>query len=106
LDFFGSVQGVEIEPSAGSNGNDWKSDLEALRKIMERQRADLAAANETQNVNSDQRAQSATDSAKQGGMVLDMVHKSDDWAKKVAGLGSLLVLGGAWIVSNTMTKAS
>ena len=53
IDFFGNVQGVEVEVDKTSDhaDADWRSDLAALRKIMERQKEALSAGNMTpQNV--------------------------------------------------------
>lgn len=49
VDFFGNVQGVEVDPAKSQEDShqDWQADLLALRKIMDRQRAVMAAANKS-----------------------------------------------------------
>ncbi|EME46649.1 hypothetical protein DOTSEDRAFT_70607 [Dothistroma septosporum NZE10] len=111
LDFFGSVQGVETDAKLSGSEDDWQADLEALRKIMERQQAEVAGPNATQNAVPNARAGDGSEasmkpakSAEQGRLALDMAQKGGDSVKKAAGLGSLVVLGAAWIVSNALSK--
>ncbi|KJX97235.1 GPI anchor transamidase like protein [Zymoseptoria brevis] len=106
LDFFGSVQGVEVDASHENTSNDWKADLEALRKIMERQRTEMTEMNGTPNLQGDKRAGATLQAGQPGKIALNMAQKSEDWVNKIAGLGSLLVLGGAWVVSNVLTRTS
>lgn len=51
VDFFGNVQGVEVNAEKDQDESlvDWKSDLEALRKMLDRQREALAAAGESED---------------------------------------------------------
>ena len=37
---------------------------------------------------------------------LNIAQSGDNWMKKVAGLGSLVVLGGAWLASNALAKST
>lgn len=100
LDFFGSVQGVETEAATSGSGNNWKEDLEALKKIMQRQREEMA------NATAAEKATKAVQSGEQNRVALDMAQKGQDWVKKAAGLGSLLVLGAAWVASSALTKSA
>lgn len=103
LDFFGSVQGVEVDSPVGDGSeNDWKADLEALRKIMERQEREMLEANATEEA-----AEEAT--IKVGGegkVAINIAQSGENWVRKAAGLGSLLVLGGAWLASNALGKSA
>ena len=112
LDFFGNVQSVEVGESVGENHNDWKSDLEALQKFIEKQKVEMDGVNLTKlgvdSVDTAVKTPEAPGDARLGRqdrVAVDMVGGGDGWMKKSAGLGSLLVLGAAWIVSSTMTKA-
>lgn len=113
LDFFGSVQGVETDARLSGSESDWKADLEALRKIMERQQAEMAGPNGTQQDVPNAGAGDGSEatikpakSAEQGRLALDMAQKGGHWVKKAAGLGSLVVLGAAWIASNALSKSA
>lgn len=104
LDFFGSVQGVEVDQPLHEGENDWKADLEALRKIMERQAAELKSLNATQAV--EKAAKDATiKTGEQDKATLNIAQTGENWVKKAAGLGSLVVLGGAWLASNAMAQS-
>ncbi|KAK3697480.1 glycosylphosphatidylinositol anchor biosynthesis [Vermiconidia calcicola] len=99
LDFFGNVQGVEIETGIQEPQNDWKKDLEAL--------LELGASQQTALKSNDK---NTTASTAANGMPnisrvsLDMAQGGGSWLKKVAGATSLAVLGGAWMASNKLTK--
>lgn len=101
LDFFGSVQGVQTDMSSGSN--DWKADLEALQKIMQRQQAEIQEVDHIQ-ARADSKA-TLSAAMEQSRVALDMVQAEGNWLKKAAGIGSLLVLGGAWLASSTLSKS-
>lgn len=109
LDFFGSVQGVEVdEPLIGTGSeNDWKADLEALRKIMERQEAEMRELNNaTRNAEAAVKDEVTINTGEQSKARLNIAQSGDNWMKKVAGLGSLVVLGGAWLASNALAKST
>jgi glycosylphosphatidylinositol transamidase (GPIT) subunit GPI8 len=103
LDFFGSVQGVETDVGNGRGRSDWKADLEALQKIMERQNAEMAKANRTEQSESS-RTVTVRATKDEPRAALDMAHGNADWVKKAAGLGSLVVLGAAWLVSSALSS--
>lgn len=108
LDFFGNVQGVDVElMELQEDLGDWRSDLEALRRISEGQKAEEEAAmrNETYGGGTEppaQRTALAADSRKAG--VLDMAAStsSEGWLKRLLGTASLLALGGAWVAGSRM----
>jgi glycosylphosphatidylinositol transamidase (GPIT) subunit GPI8 len=103
LDFFGSVQGVETDVGNGRGRSDWKADLEALQKIMERQNAEMAEANRTEESESSGTV-TVRATKDEPRAALDMAHGNADWVKKAAGLGSLVVLGAAWLVSSALSS--
>lgn len=112
LDFFGNVQGIEVE--AGSkveNHGDWLSDLESLRIIYERQLQEMEAFNKTQDDSLVSRAadKEAHVAGKAGSrrIVLDMAPSTGTagWLKKLAGIGTLLILGAAWVAGNNLAVA-
>ncbi|KAK4503555.1 hypothetical protein PRZ48_004470 [Zasmidium cellare] len=105
LDFFGSVQGVETDISHGTDANDWKKDLESLKQIWERQEEAVKESNKTQVVKQGQ-SEATIKPAKNSRSALDMAQKGDDWVKKAAGLGSLVVLGAAWLASSALAKSA
>ncbi|KAF2765652.1 hypothetical protein EJ03DRAFT_205256 [Teratosphaeria nubilosa] len=105
LDFFGNVQGVEVEASsAGAKGEelgDLKVDLEALQKIYERQVQEM---NGTQAFS---KGEPLNEHGSEGTVmvgvernVLDMAKagSGESWLKKVIGAGSLMALGAAWVI--------
>ncbi|GAB7358699.1 hypothetical protein MBLNU230_g3928t1 [Neophaeotheca triangularis] len=106
LDFFGNVQGVEVDGGQGQQmlGN-WKDDVAALKRIYERQRAALAA-NQTQSAQQDDIEQGEVQTRRPGNVkgAQDMAEGGDRWIKRMIGAGSLAVLGGFWIASNSFGK--
>jgi len=106
LDFFGSVQGVEVDAPVGDGSeSDWKADLEALRRIMERQeRAILEEANSTSHHGGGE--ESKIKVGGEGKITLNIAQSGENWMKKAAGLGSLVVLGGAWLASTALGKSA
>ncbi|KAM3425261.1 hypothetical protein BST61_g7210 [Cercospora zeina] len=104
LDFFGSVQGVETSGMNEAKAEDWKRDLEALQKIMERQREeDLNYSKTEQGTEATVQAGSRREDQKP--VALNMVQAGEGWIKKAVGLASLLLVGGAWLASNALTKS-
>ncbi|WPG99962.1 GPI-anchor transamidase [Acrodontium crateriforme] len=99
LDFFGNVQGVEAAAEGAQDSqNEWIQDLDALRRILARQKEEMAAAQEEKETNN------TTHKAPTGKRAVahDMVSDSaDGWLKKTLGAGSLLALGAAWIASSS-----
>ena len=107
LDFFGNVQGVEVEEGGrGAGEGEWKRDLEALGRIVERQsREDEEVAREAEGMTG--RAPERTVSARGstgGDSAVDMARQGGGWLKKLAGAGSLAALGAAWVVSSGFSK--
>ncbi|USW53914.1 Putative peptidase C13, legumain [Septoria linicola] len=104
LDFFGSVQGVETSGLDEKKAGDWKRDLEALQKIMERQSAEDLNHSRTEQ-ESEATVQAATSFQGDQKVALDMAQAGDSWAKKAVGVASLLVVGGAWLASSALAKS-
>ncbi|KXT16804.1 hypothetical protein AC579_5472 [Pseudocercospora musae] len=103
LDFFGSVQGVEVDSAKGGSLGDWKSDLEALRAIYQRQQAEFE---EAYPIEREQGAEATIRAAKDDGRgALDMAQAGGDWVRKLIGLGSLVSLSAAWLASNALVKS-
>ncbi|KAK0272293.1 glycosylphosphatidylinositol anchor biosynthesis [Friedmanniomyces endolithicus] len=112
LDFFGNVQGVDVEtqvPSEGRAGmEDWREDLKALRRIAERQAREYM--NETQMVaeggekNEQRRVELTVRSAVdfKGARDMAALAGGEGWLKKGLGAVSLLALGGAWFMGSKM----
>ncbi|TKA56332.1 GPI-anchor transamidase [Friedmanniomyces simplex] len=115
LDFFGNVQGVDVEtqvPGDGRGGvGDWRSDLEVLRRIAARQeREAMEDMNETQRVGDagvavgeravEQIIGPAADL--KGGRDMAASAGGEGWLKKTLGAASLLALGGAWFVGSKL----
>ncbi|KAK5175621.1 glycosylphosphatidylinositol anchor biosynthesis [Saxophila tyrrhenica] len=104
LDFFGNVQGVEIEDGVKNTQLDWKKDLEALQKLaarVEGEQEDVGAG-----VDPTIATTAKTDTVHQSKVTFDMAQASDSFFKKIAGAASLAVLGGAWMASSALTKQS
>ena len=107
LDFFGNVQGVEIEAGPKEAQNDWKKDLDTLQQFLKEIEAKYPVEGGQENVpESDEVSEvPATIKTKLNGskMALDMARGGENWTKKIAGAASLAVLGGVWIASNAFS---
>ena len=105
LDFFGNVQGVEIEAGLKEAQNDWKKDLEALQKIIDKAQDDIKGSQDSVPGAPDEQATTILKSTrKQSRVALNMAIGGESWVKKIVGAASLLVLGGAWVASSTLSK--
>ncbi|KAH9838935.1 GPI-anchor transamidase [Teratosphaeria destructans] len=105
LDFFGNVQGVEVEASsAGARGedlSDWKADLEALQRIYERQVQEMnGTQTESKGEPVNEHLTAGTVMVGVERNVLDMAKagSGESWFKKAIGAGSLMALGAAWML--------
>jgi len=109
LDFFGNVQGVDVEAGAqGGDAGDWKADLEALQRIVDRQRAEMNVSENAVNSNEGDAEETLVTSkhvASERVAAVDMSgNGGEGWLKKVVGAGSLALLGGAWIIGTALSK--
>ncbi|KAK0367267.1 glycosylphosphatidylinositol anchor biosynthesis [Friedmanniomyces endolithicus] len=112
LDFFGNVQGVDVEtqvPSEGRAGmEDWREDLKALRRIAKRQVGE--DMNQTQMLmeggeRTEQRSVELTVLPVvdfNGARDMAALAGGEGWLKKGLGAVSLLALGGAWFMGSKM----
>jgi phosphatidylinositol glycan class K len=100
LDFFGNVQGVEVDIAGDESAASWQDDLKKLERFVELAKAEEEAVVQVE------KAQSAKASGKvdvqksqnQPRVALDMAHEGGSWLKQAVGVGSLLALGTAWFV--------
>ena len=99
LDFFGNVQGVEIEPGQKEEHNDWKKDLESLQKIIKD-----AQSNAKEETTGTVLHAPAKERSNMSRVALDMANGGENWIKKVAGAASLAIVGVAWMASSALTK--
>ncbi|KAK5133621.1 glycosylphosphatidylinositol anchor biosynthesis [Meristemomyces frigidus] len=113
LDFFGNVQGVDLDAGVGGGEGlgEWKRDLEALRLITERTLEDMGVGNGTQG---GVESESGDERAAEGSMVVggrvggsravvDMaISGGAGWLKKAVGACSLVALGAAWVVGSRL----
>nr|POE53552.1 gpi-anchor transamidase [Quercus suber] len=99
LDFFGNVQGVEVQDAGlRQAASDWKQDLAALRAIWERQQQQMLG-NESSTVQEVTADESLVAAIPKPEPALDMAAGgSGSVTRKLAGVGSLLALGAAWFV--------
>ena len=109
LDFFGNVQGVDVEAGAEEDGaGDWKTDLEALQRIFARQTAEMNGSDNVTNDEPRKVAEPLDDKKpKVSGRTaaVDMSgNGGENWAKKAIGACSLALLGSAWAVSTAMSN--
>ncbi|KAK4933063.1 glycosylphosphatidylinositol anchor biosynthesis [Elasticomyces elasticus] len=104
LDFFGNVQGVDVETAGDGLAalGDWRADLEALRRIAERQAAEEVNATQIRTDAGAQPEKHKTGKnvlpAGEANMGRDMTSLTggEGWLKKALGATSLLALGGVW----------
>ena len=99
LDFFGNVQGVEIEPGQKEAHNDWKKDLVALQNIIKD-----AQSNAKEEIKETVLHAPAKERSNVSRVALDMANGGENWIKKIVGAASLAVVGIAWMASSTLTK--
>jgi glycosylphosphatidylinositol transamidase (GPIT) subunit GPI8 len=108
LDFFGSVQSVEVDTSHSES--DWKEDLQALRRILERQEAEMRKINQTTTVEDKKPKWKTRRRAMETPVrhedrkpeLLDMAQHKDDFLQKIIGFISLVMLGVAWMASTRL----
>ena len=96
VDFFGNVQGVEVEDKAWGNESEWKEDLRRLAEIMKRRQE---KENKTVGVGEGEQVmvneQTLTGQRRDGAA---KVEREQGWGQQMAGAGALigcvLVWGG------------
>ena len=106
LDFFGNVQGVEIEAGLKDAQNDWKKDLDALQKMLKDLTGRIEGEVEAEVFDEEPAQSIAAEKTKPNDLRVarDMAQGGEGWMKKIAGAASLAVLGGAWFISSAFTK--
>ena len=102
LDFFGNVQGVEIETGLKAARNDWEKDLEALQKFADKTQAGFNASGPASAPVTG--GSEASVGVAKNKVAMDMAAGGSPWFKKVVGAASLLALVGAWVASTTLSK--
>jgi phosphatidylinositol glycan class K len=99
LDFFGNVQGVEVDNAADKSGASWQDDLKKLEQLIELAKAEEVAIQVEQAASAVAEGRLAPVTAQnQPRVALDMAHVGGSWLKQAVGVGSLLALGTAWFV--------
>jgi GPI-anchor transamidase subunit K len=104
MDFFGNVQNVEIEDKmAGYNAEQWKEDLEALRRLIEsaQQRGNHTLAS---TVSPDVDATEAKSVPRDTMPGVAKVQKTDSWTRQAMGTTVLLGCAGAWLAASWLEK--
>jgi GPI-anchor transamidase subunit K len=99
LDFFGNVQGVEIEPGQKEEHSDWRKDLEALQKIIKDAESNAKGASKETVLHTP-----AKERSNMSRVALDMANGGENWVKKIAGAASLAIVGIAWMASSALAK--
>lgn len=104
LDFFGNVQGVEIEAGLKAARNDWEQDLQALRNFTSKMHGVNSSEPASAPVTGPEASIAVKKSAGDSKIAMDMATGGNVWLKKAVGIVSLLALGGAWVASSTLGK--
>jgi glycosylphosphatidylinositol transamidase (GPIT) subunit GPI8 len=111
LDFFGSVQSVEVDTS--QSDSDWKEDLQALRRILDRQEAEMKNIDQTTTVEEKPKWKTRRRAMEtpvkyedRKRELLDMAQHKDDFLQKIIGLVSLIMLAVAWLASTRLGTRS
>jgi glycosylphosphatidylinositol transamidase (GPIT) subunit GPI8 len=111
LDFFGSVQSVEVDTS--QSDSDWKEDLQALRRILDRQEAEMKNIDQTTTVEEKPKWKTRRRAMEtpvkyedRKPELLDMAQHKDDFLQKIIGLVSLIMLAVAWLASTRLGTRS
>ena len=97
MDFFGNVQGVEVEGGVGGNASEWREDMQRLKEIVERARArnnmtetrKSEAPAETVLLQGDEHPKPRTEGAKK-------VEAGEGWRQHLLGGGTLLGCALIW----------
>lgn len=112
VDFFGNVQGIEVG-NDGNEGNtlaDWKADLEALRKMMERQKEAMKDFNNGTDsaVKPDIDRAEATVSPhkieKDTFGKAKAIQNKSNWLNQALGVMALIAVGSVWGLSSFLDK--
>jgi phosphatidylinositol glycan class K len=107
LDFFGNVQGVEVDSAEDESAASWQEDLRKLERFVELAKAGeeaaaaaVAAAPESpaEAAGAVKESVAAEQKQSQHRAALDMAKGGEGWMKQAVGVGSLLALGAAWFV--------
>ena len=105
LDFFGNVQGVEVDSAEDESAASWQEDLRKLERFVEVAKAEEEAAAAAARESPAEAAEAVKESVvtaeqKQSPprAALDMAKGGEGWLKRAVGVGSLLALGAAWFV--------
>jgi glycosylphosphatidylinositol transamidase (GPIT) subunit GPI8 len=105
LDFFGNVQGVEVDSAEDESAASWQEDLRKLERFVELAKAEEEAAAAAARESPAEAAEAVKESVvtaeqKQSPprAALDMAKGGEGWLKRAVGVGSLLALGAAWFV--------
>jgi len=106
LDFFGNVQGVEVDSAEDESVASWQEDLRKLERFVELAKAEEEAAAAAEARESPAEAAAAVKESvvtaeqkqSQPRTALDMAKGGEGWLKQALGLGSLLALSAAWFV--------
>ena len=105
LDFFGNVQGVEVDSAEDESAASWQEDLRKLERFVELAKAEEEAAAAAARESPAEAAEAVKESVvtaeqKQSPprAALDMAKGGEGWLKRAVGVGSLLAFGAAWFV--------
>jgi len=108
LDFFGNVQGVEVDSAEDESAASWQEDLRKLERFVELAKAEEEAAAAARESPAQEPAAVVKESVVVVGQgqgrgqpraaALDMAKGGEGWLKQALGVGSLLALGAAWFV--------
>ena len=101
MDFFGNVQGVEVEGGVGGNETEWREDMKRLEEIIMRARA---RANQTLNDNNDLKSDTPADEILMQGRETGLkraegaakVEVRGGWDQQMLGASALLGCALVW----------
>ncbi|KAL1303395.1 hypothetical protein AAFC00_006788 [Neodothiora populina] len=101
VDFFGNVQGVEVDADRSEEETiaEWKADLQALRSMIERQREAMKDLNNhtaaVENSHSEATVSPANGDSGAFGSAKTLNQESG-WSKQVTGAAALVAVGSIW----------
>ena len=111
VDFFGNVQGVEVDEPKSEEDNlaEWKADLAALRMMMERQREVMKDFNNSTiaakpKVDRAEATVSPADSDKSAFGGAKTLDQKSGWTTQALGAVALLAVGSLWGLGNFLDK--
>ena len=106
MDFFGNVQGVEVE-GKGANESEWREDMRRLEEIIRRARArgNATGAGKSETPPAEEVVIAGREMGKQREQGAAKVEAGEAWSQRVLGAGALLGCALVWSGASWMESS-